>query len=256
MDLKYSVVLDKCFFTIYWDDYIVYSGRDTNGTVELTDGDGWHSLVLEAERPDPFNNYGSVFFESLTIGGTDTWPVDAGDTTVMVPFWTSQGYCYTESGNSYIALDNSLHSNSYIRIWFLVRDGSIVDHYYDRNLTDKYYETAALHHTTQYNFQWSEPLGVYIHRHMTTDHMCMVWDPKDQSTWGINWFGPRFEYTDTALLEDQGRAKYPEFYLYGSNLTPTDDGLSFTLWTIKHVFGRYYRKELPAKLLAPILKRV
>ncbi len=257
MNLDIEVNLSSSIFTIYWDNIIVHSGLETSIHLPINDADGWHTLVIEAERLNPSKNQGHVEFKTFKINDTTCWPVDAGDTTVYIPFSTLQGYCFTDSSKSYLAYNNQLFVNTYQRVYFLVKDKIIIDHYYDRNdQNDQFYKSHTVNTGVDYNFLWSDVYKKYIHRHMTSDHMIMIYDPNDQSTYGAKWYGPRFEYTETALIEDQARENRLDLFPVGSNLKKTSDGYDFGFWVIPHVFGAYFKQPLPAKLLAPILKRV
>jgi len=257
MDLEFRVQTNQSKLSIYWNDILVYTGEHHTKQLNINAQEGWNQLVIECEKLDYYKNFGDLTVESLKINHTDTWPVDAGIDQIFIPFSLLHGYCYTESGQSYLAYDNKLFTNSYQRLYFKIQDSKIVDYYHDRNPSDGFYNQIVFDNfARRYGFYWSDIYGKHIHRHMMNDHFMMIVDSDDVSTYGTKWNGVRFEYTDTALAEDLQRTDSDPAFPFGPTLYQSEQGLGFTTWWIPHVFGSYLYKSIPPDLVAPLLVRV
>jgi hypothetical protein len=257
MNLKFQIKFVDSKLSLYWNDNLLYTGTDQTKEIILPAVSGWNELIIECERLNSHKNFGDFTIESFQINDTNTWPIDAGDTKILMPFSLCHGYCYTENGKSYLAYNEKLFTNSYQRIYFRIEDSRIVDYYHDRNPQDDFYNNFVFSHfNIDYQFWWSDIYQKYIHRHMMTDHFMAVIDPVDKTTYGVKWNGVKFEYTESALAEDLQRIESDSLFPFGSTLYQSEHGLGFRKWLIPHVFGSFLYKSIPPDLVAPLLVRV
>lgn len=260
MNLKLTQTVDQAKLTLYWNDTIIYSGIDSSIESNFESNDGWNCLIIECERLSPSNNYGKVIVNEILINGTNEWPVDAGTAIINIPFCFSQGFFYTEYGSDYLSYD-TIHTNSYQRIFFKISNDKIVDHYYDRGPENP--EAYNIHSTqnltsqkldpNKYHLIWSDVYKKYVHRLVHQDHCIFYVDLSKLDTFSSKWLGVRIETTKSALAENQ--ARYPtEHFPIGSDFLTDLSG--FKNWPFYHVFGAYHNRPLPKELLDLILEIV
>ena len=95
-------------------------------TIEVNDTDGWHSLILESTFSGP-TKHGSTIIHSLLLNNESAWPItDLDRVSPPVPFCLSQGHFYSESNDDHVNA-NEIFNNSFIRIYFLIKNKKIVE---------------------------------------------------------------------------------------------------------------------------------
>lgn len=253
-------VSDLTYYTIYWDDTIVCCSDKHESSLVVDDSDGWHSLILESTSTSNVRK-GSTVINTLTLDNTSAWPItDLARTSPPVPFCLSHGYFYSAAGDDYIT-SNEIFNNSLTRIYFLIKNKKIVDHYYDRGDETNLLNRHSVQNITDghdfnisYHLRWSDVYDKFVHRLVFVDHCLFYANLKPTgSTYMDKWFGVKLETTDSALAENLARSP-SELAPIGSDFV--DAPLTIKLWPYYHVFGSYCGKNLPPELFDFILEKV
>lgn len=258
MHLDVKQKADQANLSLYWNDDLVYHGSDDNISVDVDAVDGINCLIIECERQTALKNFQKITIEEFKIDGTDSWPVQAAHRVINIPFSLLHGYFYTESGNDYLS-DRAVYTNSYQKIFFVVRDGKIVDYYHDRgpedlDLEKNFHSEKHLTKKTYdwFHMVWSDVYLGYVHRLVYQDHCLFYIDPKSTDTYSRRWLGPVLESTATALEENLARSS-SEHFPNGSDFL-SDGG--FKAWPFYHVFGSYFNRPMPKETFDHLLKIV
>lgn len=261
MELHVKQTATEANLSLYWNDRLVYHGRDGDVLVNVdVINNSNNSLVLECERLSANQNFGQIEIHNLRLNNLDEWPVKFKNKTVSVPFSLLQGCFYTEESKDYLS-DRIIYTNSYQRIHFRVENNQIVDHYYDRGDENNPNNWHSIKFITQseesfkrYHLMYSEIYNRYVHRLVHQDHCMFYADPSVTDTYSSKWLGVKIESTKTALEENLARYPMPPYFPGGSDFLPDLEG--FKVWPFYHVFGAYYNKPLPKEVLDLILEIV